>query len=78
MVKFLQRFSKPTHSVGVTVAVPHTRFSPTPTMHPGEIAFNKGAEAKRLGRPADNPYTEKLSPNDGQLAAEWDRGYGSS
>lgn len=75
MVKFLQRFSKPTHTMGVTIAVPHTRFTPTPTMKPLEIAFRKGAEAKRLGRPPDNPHTDKLVPNDGQLAAEWLKGY---
>lgn len=78
MVKFLQKFSKPAHTIGVTVAVPHTRFSPTPTMHPGDVAYSKGVEAKRLGRPAsDNPYTDKLAPNNGQLSAEWNRGYGS-
>ncbi len=74
MVKFLQRFSKPTHTMGVSIAVPHTRFTPTPTMKPLEIAFRKGAEAKSLGRSADHPY-DMLSPNDGQLAAEWLKGY---
>lgn len=73
----MQRVSKPTHSTGVTIAVPHSRFAPTPTMTPLEIAFRKGQEAKRLGRPAENPHTEKLVPNDGELAKEWDRGYGS-
>jgi len=71
VVKFLQRFSKPRHSVGVTIAVPHTRFSPTPTMTPEEIALKKGADAKAIGRPkSENPYT-------GALAAEWDKGYGA-
>jgi hypothetical protein len=74
MVKSLQRFSKPTHTMGVTIAVPHATFSPTPTMSPLTIARNKGAETKRRGREADNPY-DRLSPNDGQLAAEWDKGY---
>jgi len=72
-----QRFSKPTHSVGVTIAVPHSGFTPTPTMSPLEIAFHKGQEAKRLGRPAENPHTDMLAPNEGQLAKEWDRGSGS-
>lgn len=73
----MQRFSKPTHSVGVTVAVPHTRFTPTPTMSPLAVARAKGAEAKRLGHKPDNPHADKLEPNSGQLAAEWDKGYGS-
>ena len=74
-----QRFSKPSHSVGVTIAVPHSGFAPTPTMSPLQIAFLKGQEAKRLGRPAENPHEDKLAtPKDaGQLAKEWDRGYGS-
>ena len=72
-----QRFSKPTHSTGVTIAVPHSGFTPTPNMSPLEIAFKKGQEAKRLGRPAENPHEDKLVPNEGQLAKEWDRGYGS-
>jgi len=70
-----QRVSKPTHSMGVTIAVPHTSFTPTPTMSPLEIAFHKGREAKRLGRPAENPHNDLLTPNHGALAAEWDRGY---
>lgn len=78
MVVFLQRFSKPAHSIGVTIAVPHKRFTPTPTMSPLEIAYHKGAEAKRLGRPeSDNPHGDKLNPNHGQLSAEWSKGYGS-
>jgi hypothetical protein len=71
-----QRIYKPTHSIGVVVAVPHSGFCPTPTMSPLEIAFYKGQEARRLGRPAENPHTDKLAPNNGQLASEWDRGYG--
>lgn len=73
----VQRKSKPLHSVGVSVLVPHSRFTPTPTMKPLEIAYFKGLEARRLGRPAaDNPHTDALLPNDGALAAEWMRGYG--
>lgn len=73
-----QRVSKPAHSLGVTIAVPHTKFTPTPTMSPLEVAFRKGQEAKRLGRPSsDNPHAEFLTPNHGQLSAEWERGYGS-
>jgi hypothetical protein len=72
-----QRISKPTHSLGVTIAVPHSKFTPTPTMSPLEIAFHKGREAKRLGRPAENPHKDLLTPNDGALAAEWERGYSS-
>lgn len=70
----IRQLSKPTHSVGVTIAVPHSKFTPTPTMTPLEIAYHKGREAKRLGRKADNPH-DFLTPNDGALAAEWDRGY---
>lgn len=76
--KRVQRVSKPAHAIGVQIAVPHTRFTPTPNMSPLKIAFEKGAEAKRLGRPNENPHADKLTPNNGQLAAEWDRGYGSS
>jgi hypothetical protein len=73
----MQRFSKPTHSIGVTIAVPHNSFTPTPTMSPLEIAYHKGLEAKRLGRPAENPHSDLLTPNEGSLAAEWERGYNS-
>ena len=73
----MQRFSKPAHSVGVSIAVPHNGFTPTPNMTPLEIAFHKGKEAKRLGRPAENPHKDLLTPTEGQLAAEWERGYNS-
>lgn len=73
----VQRFPKPTHSLGVSVLVPHSSFTPTPSMSPLYIAFHKGREAKRLGRPADNPHTDRLAPNVGALADEWDRGYNS-
>jgi hypothetical protein len=46
-------------------------------MSPLEVAFRKGQEAKRLGRKTDNPHTDFLSPNEGELAKEWDRGYNS-
>lgn len=72
----VQRFSKPTHSLGVSILVPHSKFTPTPTMSPLTIAFHKGREAKRLGRPAENPHNF-LTPNSGALAAEWDKGYNS-
>jgi hypothetical protein len=73
----MQRFSKPAHTIGVNIAVPHNGFTPTPSMTPLQIAFHKGKEAKRLGRPADNPHTDMLAPNDGALASEWNRGYNS-
>jgi hypothetical protein len=69
--KRVQRFSKPTHAIGVQIVVPHKTFVPTPNMSPLQIAFRKGAEAKRLGRARNNPH------GSGQLAAEWDRGYNS-
>jgi hypothetical protein len=68
-----QRFPKPTHSTAVSLLVPHSRFTPTPMMSPLEIAYHKGREAKRLGR-GENPHTDFLQPNNGALAAEWDRG----
>jgi hypothetical protein len=71
-----QRKMKHTHQVGVLLLVPHSSFTPTPTMTPLEIAFHKGRDAKRRGRPAENPHTDFLAPNNGALAAEWDRGYG--
>lgn len=74
----LQRVTKPTHSVRVNVAVPHTGFSPTPMMSPLDIARGKGAEAKRLGRPPnENPYPDPRTafPNDGELAKAWQAAY---
>lgn len=66
-----QRFPKPTHTTGVSILVPHSKFTPTPTMSPLVVAFHKGREARRLNRPpADNPH-------DGALAQEWDKGYQS-
>ena len=69
---------KASHSAGVASAVPHTSSVPTPNMTPLEIAFRKGQEAKHRGS-AENPHTDKLatSQSEGQLAKEWDRGYGS-
>jgi hypothetical protein len=50
-------------------------FKPNPTMTPLEIAYFKGREARRLGRPeSENPH-EYSEPNSGQQAAEWMRGY---
>ncbi len=72
----VQRRAKHTHAVRVSILVPHSSFTPTPTMTPLEIAYFKGVDAKRRGRPAENPH-EFLTPNDGMLAAEWDRGYNS-
>lgn len=72
-----QRFSKPAHSVRVSVLVPHSSFTPTPTMSPLQVAFFKGKEARRLGRSVEeNPHTDVLAPNNGQLSAEWLKGYG--
>lgn len=73
----VQRVTKQTHSIGVTIAVPHSSFSPTPNMTPLQIAFHKGLDAKRRGRPAENPHNDLLTPNNGLLAAEWERGYNS-
>lgn len=72
--KRVQRVSKPEHTPGVAILVPHTRFTPTPDMPDHKIAFEKGAEAKRLGRPInDNPHRGKSK----SLSATWDRGYKS-
>ncbi len=67
----VQRRSKQTHAFGVSILVPHSSFSPTPTMTPLEIAYHKGRDMKRRGRPAENPHNEFET----ELAAEWDRGY---
>lgn len=72
------RWTKPTHQMRVAVLVPGARFVPTPSMSPLKIAFMQGRDMKRRGRPlTDNPYEGKLAPNDGQLAAEWLKGYGA-
>lgn len=74
----IQRRTKPTHQLRVAVLVPHARFVPTPSMSPLKIAFMQGRDMKRRGRPeSDNPYGDRLAPNDGQLHAEWLKGYGS-
>jgi hypothetical protein len=63
-----------THSIGVTAAVPHSKTAPMLTIPPLELAFHKGQEAKRLGRPlTDNPHEDSLTG----LSAEWGRGYGT-
>ena len=68
----MQRFTKPAQTMGIAFAVPHA-FIPTPGMTLLEIARAKGAEAKRLGHPnSENPH---LVPNEGQLSAEWIKGY---
>lgn len=73
----IQRRMKHSHQVRVALLVPHSSFTPTPAMSPGEVAYFKGKEAKRLGRGTDeNPHTEKLLPNNGVLAAQWMKGYG--
>lgn len=73
----MQRRSRHTHAAGVSILVPHSSFTPTPTMSPLEVAYHKGRDAKRRGRPATNPHNDLLTPNDGELAAEWERGYNS-
>lgn len=76
-MKMGQRISKPAHSVRIALLVPHSRFTPTPTMSPLKVAYYKGLEAKRLGRAEDeNPHTDKLAPNNGALSAEWLKGFG--
>jgi hypothetical protein len=69
----MQRFTKPTQTMGTAFAVPHA-FIPMPGMTPLEIARGKGAEAKSLGHLiSENPHT--LVPNEDQLSAEWVKGY---
>lgn len=69
----LQRVSKPAQSPGVKIAVPvpHSRFVPTPSMSPAEIAYRLGRGA-RQSKSGSNPYVGKNA----HLAAEWLRGYG--
>lgn len=74
----IQRRTKPTHQLRIAVLVPGARFVPTPSMSPLKIAFMQGRDVKRRGRSeADNPYGDKLAPNNGQLSAEWLKGFGS-
>ena len=68
----LQRRMKHTHQVSVALLVPHSSFTPVPTMSPLEIAYQKGREAARRGRPVDdNPH----QPGQDGLSTEWMRGY---
>lgn len=64
------------HGVGVSVALPHIKhFTPTPNMTPAEVAYGRGREARRKGRPDnENPYTA----NEEQLSAQWAKGYGDT
>lgn len=61
------------HSVGISVVVPYAHnLTATPNMLPREVAYNKGRDAARRGRKADeNPYP----PEQAQLSAEFMRGY---
>jgi hypothetical protein len=59
-LKRVQKLSKPAHGIGVQIAVPHSRFVPTPNMPPLQIAFHKGAEAKVLGRPNENASSKSF------------------
>lgn len=63
------------HAVGISMAVQSVHnFTPTPNLTPAEIAYFKGMEARRRGRPeSDNTY-EETQPN---LSAEWMRGFGT-
>lgn len=67
----IQRRSKPAHSVGVSVCVPHSGLVLTPTMTPLQVALRQGAHAKHRGREADeNPYEEGTT-----LAEHWAKGH---
>jgi hypothetical protein len=61
------------HSVGISIVVPEAHaFVATPTMSPGEIAYNRGRDIARRGRKADeNPYGDEQET----LSAEWLRGF---
>jgi hypothetical protein len=61
------------HSAGISMAVQSLHnFTPTPNYTPAEIAYFKGLDARKRGRPeSDNTYDTQ--PN---LSAEWMRGYG--
>jgi hypothetical protein len=65
-----QRVSKPVQA-GVRVLVRQSKFTPTPSMAAGKIAFHKGREARRLGKP------ETINPHDpaSALGQKWLEGY---
>lgn len=62
------------HACGISIVIPHAHnFVPTPSMQPHQIAFSKGRDAKRRGRPAaDNPYD---STRHQHLHEQWISGY---
>ena len=65
------------HAISFDQLVPHEKKPPVPSLSPLEAALFRGREAKRLGRPEENPHSDFLNPNDGMLAAEWKKGFGS-
>jgi hypothetical protein len=65
------------HSTKITQVIPNVSQTLAPIMTPLALAFHAGQQARHLGRLADNPHADKLAPNHGQLATEWDRGYNS-
>lgn len=70
----LQRQPNFKHSVGISMVVQHvTRFTPLPNYTPAEVAYFRGVEARRRGRPDLNDYP----PEQANLSAEWERGYGN-
>jgi hypothetical protein len=61
------------HAVGISMAVQSVHnFTPTPNYTPAEIAYFKGVDARRRGRPDSNEYPAEQE----NLSAEWERGYG--
>jgi hypothetical protein len=64
------------HAVGISMAVQSVHnFTPTPNYTPAEIAYFKGVDARRRGRPeTDNDYPDEQK----NLSAEWMRGYGKT
>jgi len=61
------------HTAGISMAVQSAHnFTPTPNYTPAEIAYHKGADARRRGRTeADNTYADEQPA----LSAEWMRGF---
>lgn len=63
------------HAQGIAVAVPYAHeYTPSPTMTGEQVAAARGADLKRRGRPAENPYDANTHPG---LYAEWQKGYGA-